>query len=260
MPITTEYAKYFMDPELNHSSGYFQTPETSLDDAQRAKVTAILDACRIEPGMRLLDVGCGWGATARAAARDYGASVVAITIEDDHLSYALEAEKDQVGASRIDYRLQRWEDFDEPVDRIVCINAFENFTEKKAFLEHCRRILPEGGVMVMLAVTAQRPMFRVVSRQQVITTAEEAGFDVDVSESLADHYVRTLEHYCANITAHLAEVASFRGADRAKEDIEWYETCAEFLRTGMNDMFEFTFTARAERSNGVEDATDTRSG
>lgn len=243
MPISTRVAKCFMDTELNHSSGYFDSPGASLEDAQRAKIKAILDACRIEPGMRLLDVGCGWGATARVAARSYGASVVAITIEEEQLSYALDAEKGQQAATRVDYRLQRWEDFDEPVDRIVCINAFENFAEKKAFLEHCRRLLPSGGVMVMLTVTARRPMFRVVSKPEVIATAEEAGFRVEVSGSLAEHYVRTLEHYCQNMTAHLAELSPLRGADGVKKDIEWYETCAEFLRTGVNDMFEFTFTA-----------------
>lgn len=244
VPISTEYAKLYMDTELNHSSGYFESPETSLEDAQRAKVKAILDACRIKPSMRLLDVGCGWGAASRAAARTYGARVIGITIEDEQLAYALEAEEGQPVQTRVDYRLQRWENFDEPVDRILCINAFENFTDKKAFLAHCRSLLPVGGVMVMLTVTADRPMFRVISKSEILATAEQLGFEVSVSESLRSHYIRTLELFRDNIAAHLAEVVRVRGEDEVKKDIEWYESCAEFLGNGMNDMFEFIFTAR----------------
>lgn len=244
MPMSTAYASQFLDAELNHSSGYFDDPEMSLEDAQRAKVKAILDHCRVEPSMRLLDVGCGWGAAARSASRTYGARVIGIAIEDAQLAYAIDAEKGQPVETAVDYRLQRWEDFDEPVDRIICINAFENFDDKKAFLSHCRSLLPVGGVMVMLTVTADRPMFRVISKREIIATAEGAGFEVHVSESLAAHYVRTLERYCDNLSTRMAEVARLIGAERVKKSMDYYTSCAGFLESGMNDMFEFTFTAR----------------
>lgn len=59
MIIRTEYAKLYMDTQLNHSSGYFTDADMSLDSAQRAKTDAVLRSCRIRPSMRLLDIGCG---------------------------------------------------------------------------------------------------------------------------------------------------------------------------------------------------------
>jgi cyclopropane-fatty-acyl-phospholipid synthase len=240
----TTYAQYFMDAELNHSSGYFADDHVSLDSAQQAKIRAILDQCRLQPGMKLLDVGCGWGAAARMAASEYRANVTGITLDREQLKYALERERSKPIASRIDFRLQPWEDFDEPVDRIICINAFENFTDKSSFLPHCRSLLPAGGVIVMLTVTADRPIFRVISKQEIIDSGDRAGFEVHVSDSLAAHYVRTLECFIDRIRGRREEIVSLAGADRVDGDIAFYSQCAGFLRRGLNDMFEFTFIAR----------------
>ncbi|QMU71813.1 class I SAM-dependent methyltransferase [Streptacidiphilus sp. P02-A3a] len=238
------YAKYYMDPELNHSSGYFQDIHASLADAQRSKVEAVLQHCRIQPSMRLLDIGCGWGAAARSASRTYGGSVTGITLDSEHVEYAQGLEEDQPLDSRIDYRVQDWGDFHEPVDRIISINSFENFKDKESFFPHCRAILPVGGVMVVLTVTADRPMFRVIPKRKIISAAERAGFDVEVSDSLAHHYVRTLENFIHNITEHKDEVVALMGADRVEKDLAFYAACADLFRRELNDMFEFTFVAR----------------
>jgi cyclopropane-fatty-acyl-phospholipid synthase len=240
----TTYAEYFMDAELNHSSGYFDDDNVSLDMAQRAKIKAILDRSRLQPGMKLLDVGCGWGAAARVAAAEYRVNVTGITLDKGHLKGALERELSKPAESRIDFRLQGWEDFDEPVDRIICINSFENFANKHSFLPHCRSLLPPGGVVVMLTVTADRPIFRVISKQEIIDNGDRAGFEVRVSDSLASHYVRTLEYFITRLRSRREEAESLMGAGRVDADIAYYSECAEFLRRGLNDMFEFTFTAR----------------
>ena len=241
----TAYVRYYMDAELNHSSGYFDDDDVSLDDAQQAKIRAILDGCHLRPGMKLLDVGCGWGAAARVAASEYGVNVTGITLDGGQLDYALERERSKAAASRIDFRLQRWEDFDEPVDRIICINAFENFADKHSFLPHCRALLPPGGVIVVLTVTADRPMFRVISKQEIIDSGDRAGFEVRVSDSLALHYIRTLECFIDRIRENWEEAVSLVGADRVDADIAFYSQSAVFLRRGFNDMFEFTLTARS---------------
>lgn len=246
----TAYASCYMDAELNHSSGYFDADDVSLDSAQQAKVKAILDRCQLQPGMKLLDVGCGWGAAARVAASEHGAKVTGITLDGGQLDYALNRERSKPTASRIDFRLQRWEEFDEPADRIICINAFENFTDRRSFLPHFRSLLPPDGVVVVLTVTADRPMFRVVSKQEIIESAERAGFDVRVSESLAHHYVRTLECFVERLSERREEAISLVGADRVDRDIAFYSECAGFLRRGLNDMFEFTFTVRSPGGQG----------
>ncbi|MFI5754005.1 class I SAM-dependent methyltransferase [Streptomyces sp. NPDC051569] len=233
-----------MDAELNHSSGYFLDGETSLDRAQRAKVDAILARCDLRPSMRVLDAGSGWGATARVAADRYGADVTGITLSGEQHRYACERQEASPTDPPIDFRIQRWEDFSEPVDRIICINAFENFENKRDFFSHCRSILPDGGIMVILTVTADRPMFRVISKEEIIERGRDAGFDVQVSDSLASHYIRTLECFVDNLEKRRKEAEAEVGKDRLDKMVAYYVKSAGFLRSGLNDMFEFTFVAR----------------
>ena len=240
----TLYAMVYMDAELNHSSGYFVDDETSLESAQVAKINAILERCDVRPSMRVLDVGCGWGATARVAAGRYGAAVTGITLSGEQHRYAVRRQEKDPTDPLIDYRVQRWEEFSEPVDRIVSVNSFENFENKQDFFAHCRGLLSAGGIMVLLAVTADRPIFRVWSKNQMCRSAVEAGFDVRVSESLASHYARTLDLFVDNLKSRRSLGEAVVGEARLNRHIAYYSRCASLLRSGTNDMFEFTFVAR----------------
>lgn len=162
----------------------------SLAEAQRAKVDAILRRCRLEPGQRLLDVGCGWGSAAVTAATRFGARVFAITIDAEQHAYTTWARRNWPANGAVEFHRQDWESFTEPVDRIICVNAFENFDNKRKFLSHCRALLPVGGVVVVLTVTADRPMFRVISRTEMVELGRRNGFEVEVSESLAAYRFR----------------------------------------------------------------------
>jgi cyclopropane-fatty-acyl-phospholipid synthase len=244
MMIKTEYAKLYMDAQLNHSSGYFEHDAMSLDDAQLRKNAEIVRRCRIQPSNRVLDIGCGWGAAARLAADEYHGRVTGLTLSPEQHAYAVRTQEGIPEKRRVDFRLQGWEDFTEPVDRIICVNAFEIFKDKKSFLPHCRALLPDGGVMVMLTVTADRPFFRVIPRDKIVEYGESAGFDVYVSESLASHYTRTLEHFVANLKRNKEKAVALAGAAEYEKQLAHYTECAGFLRRGLNDMFEFTFIAR----------------
>lgn len=98
--------------------------------------------------------------------------------------------------------------------------------------------------MVMLAVTADRPVFRVVPSGKVIEWAERAGFNVEISPSLARDYARTLDCYVRNLRVRRNEVIALVGESRFARQVDYYSRCAGFLRSGINDMFEFTFTLR----------------
>lgn len=233
-----------MDSGLNHSSAYFSSGDTSLEVAQQAKIRGILNRCRLGPSTRLLDIGCGWGTAAHIASVEYQADVVGITLDPEQAAYGLRREESRPFASRVDFRVQRWEEFLEPVDRIICINAFENFENKQAFLPHCRSLLQQGGTIVLLTVTADRPIFRVTSKQEVIASGEAAGFEVSVSDSLADHYAHTLECFAQNLGENRERAVVLVGEECVKRDVAFFLKCAGFLRSGLNDMFEFTFVAR----------------
>lgn len=244
MMIKTEYARLYMDSQLNHSSGYFGEDDASLDGAQLSKNLEVLRKCRIRPSDRVLDIGCGWGAAARLAAEEYRGRVIGLTLSPEQHAHACRSQDGVPEDRRIDFRLQSWEDFTEPVDRIICVNAFETFKDKESFLPHCRRLLPDDGVMVMLTVTADRPMFRVISRDRIVERGERAGFDVEVSDSLAPDYARTLDHFVANLERNREAAVAIAGVTEYEKQVTHYRECAGFLRNGLNDMFEFTFTSR----------------
>jgi cyclopropane-fatty-acyl-phospholipid synthase len=244
MGLPAEFFRLYLDSEMNHSSGYFEGSRTSLDRAQRAKIEAILARCELEPSMRLLDVGCGWGAAVRVAATEYGVHSIGISIDNNAHAYAMERKASELPTGNMEFQLKKWEDFTESVDRIICINSFENFDRKLEFLAHCRKLLPTAGRLVILTVTADRPIFRVISKDAIIEGARRAGFDVDVSGSLATHYARTLEHFVANLDLRRREALRFASEHDVDRMRSFYSRSAELLRSGVNDMFEFTLVAR----------------
>jgi cyclopropane-fatty-acyl-phospholipid synthase len=97
----------------------------SLEEAQIAKIDLSLGKCQLQPGHTLLDIGCGWGLTAIRSAEQYGVRAIGLTLSKNQYNYAARLAKDCDGS--VQFRLQGWEEFDESVDRIVSIGAFEHF-------------------------------------------------------------------------------------------------------------------------------------
>lgn len=243
LPLTAEYFACFLDAELNHSSGYFTGRTRSLDEAQRRKLDHLLEACDIRSGSKLLDVGCGFGSALRRATElNPRLHAYGITVRPEEIDYLQKAPAMQ--HPRIDVRLESWETFTEPVDRIICINAFENLESKSPFFAHCRSLLPPTGRMVMLTVTADRPLFRVISREAIESLAREASFDVECSPSLAEHYIRTMELFIRNLEERRDKIIAVASQDVLERAIAYYTQSARFLRDGLNDLYEFRFHAR----------------
>src|SRR5262245_50016529 len=133
---------------MTYSCAYFEPPDVSLEQAQRNKIDLALGKLDLRRGQRLLDIGCGWGATLRRAVERYGVTAVGLTLSRNQHDLARERQADLGG--RAEVRLRGWE-FDEPVDRIVSIGAFEHFREARypAFFAKCHRLLPADGRMLL---------------------------------------------------------------------------------------------------------------
>src|SRR3954449_12837239 len=110
--LSNEFFALFLDPSMTYSCAKFDTPTTSLEDAQRAKVDLSLGKCELKPGMRLLDVGCGWGATALRAAERYDAKVIGLTISKNQHAHDEQLASER-GNGNVEFRLQGWETFEE---------------------------------------------------------------------------------------------------------------------------------------------------
>lgn len=219
--LSDDFFGVFQDSTRKYSCAYFTSPDATLSEAQIADVDLHLDKLDLKPGMTLLEIGCGWGLTMQRAMEKYDVNVIGLT-----LSHNQEAYCDQLltgaGSDRtFDVRLQGWEQFHSPVDRIVSIEAFEHFGFERYndFFKTCYEILPGDGRMtiqtsvgyhpfdladrgkkltfdlarfIKFMITEIFPGGRLPSTQMMVDHGRKAGFEVPESISLRNHYIKTL--------------------------------------------------------------------
>ena len=144
--ISNEFFELFLGPTMGYTCGYFERDDMTTDEAQNAKFDLALGKLNLEPGMTLLDVGCGWGGGMRRAIENYDVNVIGLTLSEHQRQYAV-AQLAKVPAMRkVEVRLQGWEEFDEKVDRIGSIGAFEHFGHDRyvKYLNGCIPLFREG--------------------------------------------------------------------------------------------------------------------
>jgi len=261
--LSDRFFALFLDPSMTYSCAKFDTPETSLADAQLAKIDLSLGKCDLRPGHRLLDIGCGWGATAMRAADRYGVDVIGLTISKNQHAHdaQLAANHAASGAKgKIEFRLQGWETFEGNVDRIVSIGAFEHFGRPKyvEFFKKCRSILPRDGVMLLHTITEGKPnddwgFLRFVhfvgteifpggdvpSPELVIESARKNGFEVMHVESLRRHYAITLDHWARNLEAQQDQAVAIAGESMYATYMKYLTGCAALFRSGECNVHQF---------------------
>src|SRR5450432_39581 len=240
--LSDEFFTLFLDPSMTYTCALFNKPDATLEEAQLAKIDHTLAKCELQPGGRLLDIGSGWGATAMRARQKYDISVIGLTLSENQFKYSkrLAAEKK---LDRIDFRLEGWETFSEPVDRIVSIGAFEHFGAAKyhAFFQRCHQLLPADGLLVLHTITLNKPSKTfaflrfshfmsnkifpggfVPPPEWVIKSARAANLDLLHVESLRPHYAQTLDAWAENLRNN-------REAAIACTDNHTYDTYMRYL-------------------------------
>ncbi|MDT5116794.1 MAG: cyclopropane-fatty-acyl-phospholipid synthase, partial [Mycobacterium sp.] len=153
--LSDEFFGLFLDPTQTYSCAYFERDDMTLEEAQLAKIDLALGKLGLRPGMTLLDVGCGWGATMRRAVEKYDVNVVGLTLSKNQAAH-VQRSFDAMDTPRSkQVLLAGWEQFDEPVDRIVSIGAFEHFGHDRydEFFTMAHSILPADGVLLLHTIT-----------------------------------------------------------------------------------------------------------
>ncbi len=268
--LSDEFFAVFLDPSMTYSCAYFEREGMSLEEAQRAKIDLALGKCDLRRGQRLLDIGCGWGSLARRAATAHGVGVVALTLSRNQHAYATRVTSGLgPGAGRVEVRLMGWEEFDEPIDRIVSVGAFEHFRVERhaAFFERARGLLPPGGTMLLhtivrhsLETLARKgielkhehvlfgkfirkeifPGGQLCAPEAVVRHAEAAGFRVERVHSLQPHYARTLDLWARNLEANRERAEAAAPAGTYETYRRYLTGCADLFRSGHVDVMQFT--------------------
>ncbi len=157
--LSDDFFQLFLDPTRTYSCAYFERDDMTLEQAQIAKIDLTLGKLALQPGMTLLDVGCGWGATMMRAVQAYDVNVVGLTLSKNQTAH-VQRLFDQSGSRRSRrVLLAGWEQFDEPVDRVVSIGAFEHFGHERYddFFTMAHNVLPDDGVMLLHTITGLHP-------------------------------------------------------------------------------------------------------
>ncbi|MEO8302979.1 MAG: cyclopropane mycolic acid synthase family methyltransferase [Betaproteobacteria bacterium] len=263
--LSGDFFALFLDASRTYSCAYFERDELTLEQAQLAKIDLALGKCELEPGMRLLDIGCGWGALARRAAQRHGVRVVGLTLSRNQQAYAARMTR----GLPVEIRLQGWEEFDEPVDRIVSIGAFEHFREARFadFFAKCHRLLPVDAHMLLhtivfadqaalnargIALDHDNVLFAKFVRKHIFPGgqlvvprvirdyARAAGFEVEREHSLQQHYARTLDTWAVNLAAARERAIALTGEGAFDIYMKYLTGCAERFRSGYIDVIQFT--------------------
>jgi len=147
--VGNDFFKKILDTRMNYTCGYWKNAQT-LDDAQVAKLDLICRKLNLQPGQRVLDIGCGFGGFARYAAENYQAEVVGVTISKEQFKFA----KEYCKSLPIDIRLQDYRDVNELFDHIVSIGMFEHVGYKnyRTFFKVVHRCLREEGLLVLQTI------------------------------------------------------------------------------------------------------------
>jgi cyclopropane-fatty-acyl-phospholipid synthase len=267
--LSDEFFRLWLDPSQTYSCAYFEREDMTLQEAQLAKVDLALGKLGLEPGMTLLDVGCGWGSTMMRAIEKYDVNVIGLTLSENQKAHVerVFAESDSPRSKRV--LLEGWEQFDQPVDRIVSIGAFEHFGKDRwdDFFAMAHRLLPDNGVMLLHTITAltlpqmtERGMpltFSVARFVKFILTeifpggylptielvdehAAKAGFELTRTQSLQPHYARTLDCWAANLEAHKDEAIAVQSQEVYDRYMHYLTGCAQGFRVGYIDVNQFT--------------------
>ncbi|MGB5488554.1 MAG: cyclopropane mycolic acid synthase family methyltransferase [Lysobacterales bacterium] len=266
--LSDDFFALFLDPTRTYSCAYFENPDATLEEAQKAKIDLSLGKCEISPGMKLLDIGCGWGATALRAAEHYKAEVIGLTLSENQYRHATQLALDAGESENIEFRLQGWEEFDEPVDRIVSIGAFEHFRNSRheEFFKRCREILPADGIMMLHSIVTPSlaslresgiefchedvrfarfirdeifPGGQLCAPERIKDIARQNGFDVYHVQTLRLHYARTLDIWAEGLSRAREQAIAITSHTVYDRYQKYLTGCADQFRKGTIDVMQF---------------------
>ncbi|MFG6447121.1 class I SAM-dependent methyltransferase [Roseateles sp. BYS180W] len=267
------FYKLWLDPSMNYSAAWFQDQdpaEVPLHEAQLAKMRRALDECGIAPGQRLLEIGCGWGAIAELAARDYQAQVSGVTLSREQLAWGQQRLQNLGLADRAqlhyqDYRTLAAQHAAAPFDAVVSIEMFEAVGEAywEAYFRTLHSCLKPSGLACVQTITIDDALFEryrsgtdfiqqyvfpggmLPSPRVFEAQANKAGFEVVKRLAFGADYAETLRRWRDAFLAALPQVQALGFDERFVRIWRFYLAyCEAGFDSGSTDVMQFTLRKR----------------
>jgi cyclopropane-fatty-acyl-phospholipid synthase len=266
--LSDDFFRLFLDSTQTYSCAYFERDDMTLHEAQVAKVDLTLDMLGLQPGMTLLDIGCGWGSVMKRAVERHDVNVVGLTLSRNQHAHCQQV-LDQIDSNRSRRALLcDWAEFTEPVDRIVVIEALEHFGFHRYddFFKFAYTTLPDDGVMLLHSITglhvkqaiergipltmgmAKFIRFIVTDifpggRLPMIETIEDhtakVGFKITRVQSLQTDFAKTLDLWAEALQARRDEAIAIQSQEVYERYMKYLTGCANAFRIGYIDVNQF---------------------
>ncbi len=260
--ISNRFYELLLGPTLVYSTAVFARDDEPLESAQERKLDSICTSLRIQPGERLLDIGCGWGSLLLHAARHHGARGVGITLSHAQADLARRRVRESGLSDQIEIRIADYRTVtDGPFDKIASIGMYEHvgLANYVAYVQKIRSLLPKGGLFLnegiarLFSDTPRRPTF--ISRYvfpdgelhplaALVGSMEQAGLEPREVSSSREHYSRTLRRWYDNLQRHRAEAEAEIGLERLRV----WQLYILVSATGFDDAEISNYQVLAERS------------
>ena len=256
--LSHDLYRRFLDRDMQYSCAYYARPGMTLEEAQEAKKLHIAAKLRLEPGMKVLDIGCGWGGLGLYLGANYDVEVLGVTLSEEQLAVAQRRVKEMGLEGRVRFSLTDFRDVHGPFDRVVSVGMFEH-VGAPLFLQYFQdieRLLTDEGVALVHSIGRRSPpgttngwirkyIFPggyIPSLSETMAAVEETGMWATDIEILRLHYAETLREWRLRFWAEREEIARIYD-ERFCRMWEYYLACSEYgFIYGENFNFQLQLT------------------
>ncbi len=254
--VSNEFFALMLGPSLAYSCAVFEDDDTTLEQAQAHKLELVCTKLALQPGQRILDVGCGWGSFALHAAANHGVQVVGITLSAPQAQLARERAAQAGLSEQVDIRVMDYRAItDGPFDAIASIGMVEHVGNVQIddYAKRLAALLKPGGRLLNHGIARLRvgdpeagpfseryvfPDAAPLHLSRIQTALERAGFETHHVEGFRHDYDRTLTHWIANLDANLDEALRLAGPERVRVWRLYLRAARNGFRTGFTSIYQ----------------------
>jgi cyclopropane-fatty-acyl-phospholipid synthase len=253
--VSNEFFKLFLDESLTYSCAFFSLDDSSLEAAQFAKLELVCTKLALKEGMRVLDVGCGWGSFALHAAREHGVRVTGITLAEGQAELARRRVAEAGLDDRIEIRLQDYRELSGEFDAIASIGMVEHVGSNRIdeYMAVLARVLKPGGQLLNHGIARLRvgepeagpfseryvfPDAAPLHLSRIQTAIERAGLETHHVEDFRLDYAETLRHWARRLDENLAEAERIAGPERLRVWRLYLRAARQGFETGFTSVFQ----------------------
>ncbi|MGB7655138.1 MAG: cyclopropane-fatty-acyl-phospholipid synthase family protein [Novosphingobium sp.] len=226
--LTRPFYELFLDEDRQYTMAYFKDPANTLERAQLDKKALIAAKLRLKPGMKVLDIGCGWGGLGLYLNRHFGVEVLGVSLAPDQITFANERAEAAGVAGQVKFKLTDYRDVEGQFDRITSVGMIEHIGAPhfKEYFAKTNALLADDGIMLTHTIgrtdgpgTTDKwtrkyvfPGGYIPALSELVTACEQTGWEVGDIEVLRYHYAHTLAEWYRRTTLHEAEITALYDA------------------------------------------------